>query len=417
MAEIFAQPGNILRIANNQLAVAAVGAGKVAGQWLADKRIAAAQLRRVVVTIAANLTARQHRAFGPGWANALIVRGQFLERVFCQLTVGGELAAKHRQQRRFAVVVMDIQRIVAGDRLRRIRLVVTQRAHAGVGPDDIFTSELFLKVAVVDLQQIANLAFVDFDVFRIAVVLHVGGANNWELVHPRDHKHDALIFVLQNVGLLLVVHARYHNMAALDQADAVWRRLMHPVVEELFDPRAGGIHQAARLPAEFFAAVDIFRFHHPQAVFTFRRDCARTGSDFAAFFHHHLRISQDQASIVDPAVWIFETAHDFRLQDRLCAKTQTGRRRQAGTLAQVIVHKQTGTDHPRRAQMRAVWQTKTHRNGDVRGHLQQHFTLGQRFADQTEFVVFKVAQAAMDQFRAGARRGAGQISGFQHQHG
>ena len=52
----------------------------------------------------------------------------------------------------------------------------------------------------------------------------------------------------------------------------------------------------------------------------------------------------------------------------------------------------------------------------MRGHFQQHFALGQRFADQAEFVVFKVAQAAVDKFGAGAGGGAGQISGFQHQH-
>ena len=35
-----------------------------------------------------------------------------------QLAVGGELAAKHRQQRRLAVYVVNIERIVAGDGLR-----------------------------------------------------------------------------------------------------------------------------------------------------------------------------------------------------------------------------------------------------------------------------------------------------------
>ncbi|CNT79128.1 Uncharacterised protein [Salmonella enterica subsp. enterica serovar Bovismorbificans] len=41
--------------------------------------------------------------------------------------------------------------------------------------------------------------------------------------------------------------------------------------------------------------------------------------------------------------------------------------------------------------MRAVRQTKTHREGDVRRHFQQYLTFCQRFADQAELVVFKVA--------------------------
>ncbi|MNT26469.1 hypothetical protein D3C72_1620430 [compost metagenome] len=66
--------------------------------------------------------------------------------------------------------------------------------------------------------------------------------------------------------------------------------------------------------------------------------------------------------------------------------------------------------------MRAMRQTETHRNRQVRGHFQQHFTLRQRFADQAELVVLQVAQATVDQFGAGGRRRAGEIVGFQHQY-
>ncbi len=325
MAEIFTQPGNILRFANNQFTVAAVGTGKVAGQRFGNERIATAQLRRVVIAVVANLTAGQHGTFGPRRANAAVVRRQFLQRVLGELTIGGELAAKDRQQRGFTVVIVNIQRVIAGDGLRRIGLVIAQRAHAGVGPDDIFTGELLFEVAVVDLQQIANFALVDLNVFRIALVLHVGGADDREFIHPRDHKDDTLIFVLQNVRLLLGVHARHHDMAAFNQADTVRRWQVHPVVKELFHPWTGRVHQATSLPAEFLTAVDIFCFDDPQAVFTFCRDSAGAGTDFTAFLDHHLRVGEHQARIVDPAVGIFETAHDFRLQHGFCAKTQTGR--------------------------------------------------------------------------------------------
>ena len=67
--------------------------------------------------------------------------------------------------------------------------------------------------------------------------------------------------------------------------------------------------------------------------------------------------------------------------------------------------------------MRAMGQAEAHRNRQMRGHFQQHFTFGQRFADQTEFVVFQVAQATVNQFGAGGRRRAGEIVSFQHQYG
>ncbi|CSG26184.1 Uncharacterised protein [Shigella sonnei] len=64
----------------------------------------------------------------------------------------------------------------------------------------------------------------------------------------------------------------------------------------------------------------------------------------------------------------------------------------------MIVHKQTNANHPRRAQMRTMWQAKTHREGDMRSHFQQHFTFSQRLADQAEFIVLKVAQATVNEF-------------------
>ncbi|MNT26468.1 hypothetical protein D3C72_1620420 [compost metagenome] len=105
-------------------------------------------------------------------------------------------------------------------------------------------------------------------------------------------------------------------MAALDQADAVRRGQFHAVVKELFHPRASGVHQAARLPAEFLAGIDIFGFHNPQPVFTACSGGASAGFDLAVFLHDHLGVRQHQTRIVYPAVGIFESAHDFRFQNR-----------------------------------------------------------------------------------------------------
>lgn len=120
----------------------------MAGHRFADKRKAAAQFRRVVVTVAADIAAGQHRGFGPCRADAFVVRRQFLQRMLGQLAIGGQLAAKDRQQRRLPIIIMDIKRVIAGDRLRRVGFIVAQRAHAGVGPDDIVPRERLLKWAL-----------------------------------------------------------------------------------------------------------------------------------------------------------------------------------------------------------------------------------------------------------------------------
>ena len=87
---------------------------------------------------------------------------------------------------------------------------------------------------------------------------------------------------------------------------------MHPVVEELLHPRAGGVHEAARLPAIFFAGIDIFCFHNPQAVFAASRSGTSPGKHFTAFTYHHLGVGEHQTGVIYPTVGIFESALNFR---------------------------------------------------------------------------------------------------------
>ena len=79
---------------------------------------AATQLRGVIVAVIADIAARQHGAFRPRRADAFVIRRQFLQRVLRQFTVGGELTAKHGEQGRLTVNVVNIKRIVTGDGLR-----------------------------------------------------------------------------------------------------------------------------------------------------------------------------------------------------------------------------------------------------------------------------------------------------------
>ncbi len=118
VAEMFTQIGKRFRVAQEQLGIAAVGAGVVARHPFGNEREATAQLRGVIVAVSANISAGQHCLFGPRRANTFVVRRQFFQRVLGQLAVGSQLAAKHRQQRCLTVNVVNIERIVAGDGLR-----------------------------------------------------------------------------------------------------------------------------------------------------------------------------------------------------------------------------------------------------------------------------------------------------------
>ncbi|MCY1441160.1 hypothetical protein D9M71_574630 [compost metagenome] len=59
--------------------------------------------------------------------------------------------------------------------------------------------------------------------------------------------------------------------------------------------------------------------------------------------------------------------------------------------------------------MRAVGQDETHGFDDMGCLAQQDLALGEGFAYQAQFVVFEVAQAAVDQLAAGRRCMAGQV--------
>lgn len=62
---------------------------------------------------------------------------------------------------------------------------------------------------VIDVQQVINLFIINGHRFRIALILDVRRADDRELIHPRDNKHNTFIFVLQNVGLLLGMYPRH----------------------------------------------------------------------------------------------------------------------------------------------------------------------------------------------------------------
>ena len=125
MTEIFTEVAYRPCIAEQQFAVAAVSARVVTCQRFGQERVTAAQAGGVIVTVAFNGTTRQHALFRPRRTNALIIWRQFFQRVLRQFAVGGQLTAEYRQQRGFAVFIMDIKGVITGNGLRRVGLIIT----------------------------------------------------------------------------------------------------------------------------------------------------------------------------------------------------------------------------------------------------------------------------------------------------
>jgi hypothetical protein len=75
----------------------------------------------------------------------------------------------------------------------------------------------------------------------------------------------------------------------------------------------------------------------------------------------------------------------------------------------VVIQKQSKAQQPSGPQTFAVRQHKTKRPNNVRRKRPQNLTLDQGFAHQTEFVVLKVAQPTVNEFRRPGGRPACEI--------
>ncbi len=189
-------------------------------------------------------------------------------------------------------------------------------------------------------------------------------------------------------------------MAALNQSNAVRGALLQILTDELRYPGAGCVDQPFGPQGEA-AAVLTLQFDMPDATGALGAQAAGAGMDMCAFFPRGHGVEYNQARVVYPAIGVFEAATDRRLQGAVVAEAQAARSRQLLALAEVVIQEQACADHPRGAQVRAMRQHEAHWFDDMRRLGQQDFALGQRFADQAEFVMFEIAQATVDQFAAG----------------
>ena len=147
----------------------------------------------------------------------------------------------------------------------------------------------------------------------------------------------------------------------------------------------------------------------------------RTGQDLGPTLACVHRGEDDHARIFHPAIRIFEPPRQPVLQDCLMRRTvePNGAAARQGPFPtpQGIVKKQSRTQHPFRPHGAVMRKDETQWPHDMRRCGQQHFALVQGFGDQSELVLFQIAEPAVDQLGAGGRCMRGQIVLLGQQHG
>src|SRR5690606_17280575 len=94
---------------------------------------------------------------------------------------------------------------------------------------------------------------------------------------------------------------------------------------------------------------------------------------------------------------------------RVAAEVERSARRQSLSSAYVVIQKKTETQQPARTQARLVRQDKPQRTDEMRSTCPDAFAFAQRLPHEPEFVMFEIAQAAVDQLRGPGRGSTGEV--------
>ena len=156
-------------------------------------------------------------------------------------------------------------------------------------------------------EQVVDFVFGNRHFVRIALIFTVCGADDGEAFQVRDREDDALIFILQNERVFALVQSRHDQVAALNQANAVRGVEFQVITNEFGNPGPGSVDQRFGANGKQ-TAVGAFHVHVPQALATAGVDAARLGMNVRAVFARGHGVEHHQASVVDPAIGVFETA-------------------------------------------------------------------------------------------------------------
>jgi len=186
-------------------------------------------------------------------------------------------------------------------------------------------------------------------------------------------------------------------------------------VKDFVNPGTGGVDQHARRHHLALAGRLVRNGNLPDRSFAHGLHNLRAGADDCSPLSRIARVEHHQPCIIDPAIGIFkglvEKAFErFGSRVRLHVENLGGWQELAAS--KMVVKEQAKTQQPRWPHALVVWQHEPHRPDDVRRILPKDLSFHQCFAHESEFIMFQIAETAVDQFGRAGRRAARQIIHF-----
>ena len=198
-------------------------------------------------------------------------------------------------------------------------------------------------------------------------------------------------------------------MATLHQTDIVQLPVAFHALQNLVGPWSGGIDQKAGMHGLTPAGFGIFQCDRPALPVAACGNDFGSGADLRATISGIAGGERHKTCVIHPAIRIFKSLGEKRLQrfsGLIGTHIERMRGRQFFAPTQMIVKKQAKSQQPGRTHTTLVIrQHETHRMDDMGCIGPQHLALHQRLTHQPEFIMFQIAQAAMNEL-GGARRGA-----------
>src|SRR5262249_36526248 len=153
---------------------------------------------------------------------------------------------------------------------------------AGITPYELRWFDRRAEIGGSDAAEIKNILGARRDLTWIAFVIGISGADQRIAILIRNREDEASVIRRQEIGALMRVQARHHNVASLCEPDLGARRKPQNSIIDACDPRTRGIYERTR-PDGFAAAS---RLQHQLPIFAVATggDEARMGADRRALF-------------------------------------------------------------------------------------------------------------------------------------
>src|SRR5690554_7191419 len=173
------------------MAIGTITTHEPADNVSAQPRVINFNLSRQLLLVAKVATG-QNGLPGPGFTGAREILAYLIGHRLGQLPEGGDLAPENGDQGRLAFLFVYLKGIVPGSGLGGSLFVIHQWPDTGVAPHHVFWRQLPAEVLVDDGQQVIGF-FRRYPGFgRVALVIHIVGTNQGEVLFVRDDEDDAL---------------------------------------------------------------------------------------------------------------------------------------------------------------------------------------------------------------------------------